>query len=56
MGCEQESDEVGLNKHGVGCRHGVVGLLSNEELYFFDPEGVLGGVGTALTVFTWPEE
>ena len=32
LGCEQETDEVGLSKHGVGRHHGVVGLLSNEEM------------------------
>ena len=33
---------------------GVVGLISNEELEFLEPEGVLGGVGTDLAVFAWP--
>ena len=27
MGCEKEADKVGLIKHGVGHRCGVVGLL-----------------------------
>ena len=30
LGCEQEADKVGLSKHGVGHRCGVVGLLYNE--------------------------
>ena len=51
LGCEVEADKVGLVKHGVVRRCGVVGLLSNEELYSFDPEGVLGGVGTSSSVF-----
>ena len=33
-----------------------MGLLSNEQLDVLEPEGVLGGVGTALAVFDWPEE
>ena len=49
-------DEVGLSKHRFGRRRGVVGLLYNGELDVLEPEGVLGGVGTALEVFTWPEE
>ena len=56
LGCEQESNKVGLSKHGVVSHHGVVGLLSNEELGILDPEGVLGGVGTALAVFACLEE
>ena len=31
-------------------------MLPNEELDVFEPEGVLGGVGTSSTVFTWAEE
>ena len=31
-------------------------MLSNEYLDVLEPEGVLGGVGTALSVFAWPEE
>ena len=54
--CEQEAGKVGLSKHGVGHRSGVVGLLFNEELDVLEPEGMLGGVGTALVVFAWPEE
>ena len=55
QGCEQEADKVGLMEHSVGRCCGVVGLLSNEELDIIDTEGVLGGVGTVLAVFTWPE-
>ena len=47
LGYEQDSDKVGLSKHSVGCRCGVVGLLPNEEFNVLDPEGVMGGVGTA---------
>ena len=53
--CEQEAGKVGLSKHGVGHRIGVVGLLFNEELDVLEPEGMLGGVGTALVVFAWTE-
>ena len=53
---EKEADKVDLSKHSVGRRLGVVGLLYNEELYVLDTEGVLGGVGTALVVFTWTEK
>ena len=56
LGCEQEADKVGLSKHVIGCRCGVVGLLSNEELDVLLPEGVMGVVGTVLAVFAWPEE
>ena len=56
MGCEQEAGKVGLSKHGVGHRSGVVGLLFNEELDVLEPEGMLGGVGYALVVLAWPEE
>ena len=56
LGCEQEADEVGLSEHGVGRRCVVVGLLSNKESDVFEPEGVLGGVGTTLAVFTWAGE
>ena len=52
MGCEEEADEVGLGKHYVTHRRGVVGLLPNEELYVFEPEGVLVSVGTASAVFS----
>ena len=31
-------------------------MLSNEEWYVLEPEGVLGGVGTALVVFDLTEE
>ena len=51
LGCEHKVDEVGLIKHGVGHRCGVVWMLSNEELDVLDPEGVMGGVGTSLAVF-----
>ena len=54
MGCEQEADKFGLSKHGIVCRCGVVGQLSNEELDVLEPEGVLDGVVTALAVFTFP--
>ena len=50
LGFEEEADEVSLGKHGVGCRHGVVELLSNEQLDVLEPEGVLCGVGTASAV------
>ena len=30
--------------------------MSNEELGVLEPEGVPGGVGTALVLFAWPEE
>ena len=53
---EKEADKVDLSEHGVGHCLGIVGLLYNEELYVLDTEGVLGGVGTALVVFTWTEE
>ena len=56
LGCEQEADKVGLSKHGVGRHCGVVWLLSNGELDVLEPEGVMGGVCTALAVFAWPEE
>ena len=51
LGCEQEDDKVSLNEHGVGSSCGVVGLLSNEELYVLEPEGVLDSVGNDLAVF-----
>ena len=54
--CEQESDEVGLSEHGVGRCCGVVGVLSNEELVFLEPEGVLDSFSTAFAVFARPEE
>ena len=56
LGCEHEADIVELSTHGVGRCRSVVGLLSNEELDVLDNEGVMGGVGTALAVFAWPEE
>ena len=56
LGCEQEADKISRIDHGVGRCCNVVGLLSNEELYILDPEGVLESVGTALAVFAWTEE
>ena len=56
LGCEQEADKVGLSKHSVRRRCGVVWLRSNEELDVLEPEGVPGNVGTALALFAWPEE
>ena len=48
--------KVGIIKHGVGHRHGIVGMLSNEELDVLEPEGVLGVDVIALAVFAWPEK
>ena len=56
LGCKQEADKFGLSKHGVGHRCGVVGLLYNEYFDVLETEGVLGGVSTALAVFSWTEE
>ena len=55
-GHPQEAGKVGLSKHGVGHRSGIVGFLFNEELDVLEPEGMLGGFGTSLVVFAWTEE
>ena len=56
MGRKKETEKFCLCKEVVGCHCGVLGLLSNEELIFPDPEWVVGGIGASFSVLAGPEE
>ena len=56
LDCEQEAGEVVLSEHGVGRRHDIAGMLSNDGSDILEPEGMMGSVSTALEVYAWSEE